>query len=253
MRHLHGVVFAEPILLEQYKLKRQALLFDAINVVGLRHFLREIWGNGDLQDELDFLQSCGFLRAMPDDPTLNPYVATRVKTLHPRRQRLRDYYVRESASKLANSEFDVSPICQYALPASLPESPVSNERSPHLATPLQIGLQALPIPGDQSSWQDIFDSKKSYGTNDGVFGDSCTHSQQRAKLKPKSATISNGPSTNIARRCSFTKSKRRRALLTCSSSRRSKSSKTSLNSTGARLLKAYCRCGSERWNYSKPR
>jgi len=171
MRELHGVV---RFGCSEEQLKRQAILFDRFYVVHMDH------GFGPPEDaqklaEWEFLESRGIAEKVPehfgDEVTMADLFG--LSGYRSDGDPL-DSYVRYAASRYADPDRDVVPICKSPLPSGpdrCPEMLASLQRiRPGLGATdpakkksielvLEVALKALPAPDASCAWDDILNFK----------------------------------------------------------------------------------------------
>ena len=165
MRELHGVV---RFGCSDEQLKRQAVMFDLFHVVHLDH------GFGTPNDdqkaaEWDALESLGIAQKVPehfgDEVTMAELFAF---SGYRSDASALDSYVRYAASKYADQDRDVVPICEFPMPSGPDPSPerarpgfgtTQTARKKSIETVLEVALKALPAPDESCSWEDILDFK----------------------------------------------------------------------------------------------
>jgi hypothetical protein len=147
MRELHGVVFGSSIHFTPSSLKHYGLLFDRLHVV---HF-----GAVPLSADLEFLESRGIVSFTPvvtlmeQDPRVGGF-AVRYRDGFVVENR--DHVVRRKALTLIDGVADILPVYEEDFPQLSNDHPNEQTRVEAL---LRFTLNALPVPGELSSWDDI--------------------------------------------------------------------------------------------------
>ena len=162
MRELHGVVYAADELSED-RLKHQAVLFDRFYMLGLDRLFSKLGKKlpPGTSANFEFLMARGLVQIVsPDHLSRVPYLDDEViEPGMPWVGVMEDSVVRHVASSFQDGKNDVVGICQHPLPRKL-RIPANTSKQPStMETTLRVALDALPIPGDECSWQDIIDFK----------------------------------------------------------------------------------------------
>ncbi len=160
MRELHGVVFGSFTHFTPSSLKHYGLLFDRLHIV---HFGAEpgaFLTDKSLADDLEFLESRGFVSGTPAGALMER--DPRVGGLDVRYRdgfvvENRDHLVRRKAVTLVDEDADVSPVYEEDFPQLLSKDH-PNEQA-RVEALVRFTLNALPVPGELSSWEDILEFK----------------------------------------------------------------------------------------------
>jgi hypothetical protein len=156
MLPLHGVIYS---VHPEANLKQQALLFDQFRVIDMRG-KAPLNRMAPVPESWDFLEERGFVEMVPSHLMEEPLYKIGMGPAATRFE-IWDAFNRAVAAYLSTPENNVVPFCRDPLPERFRDplqSVFSDDNNRQLI--MNLMLDHLPAPSEDTPWQDILDFKK---------------------------------------------------------------------------------------------